>query len=92
MKTILLEQFLNHQDFFVKEAKMGKIFVYPTDTIYGIGGIITQTVIEKINTIKQRCISKHYSIIAPSHLRVEKHFEVENFEIYWNTTKKTLEE
>lgn len=35
-KYITLEYFLQHTDFFVAEAKAGKIFVYPTDTIYGI--------------------------------------------------------
>ena len=37
MKTILLDDFLLDQDFYISEAEAGKIFVYPTDTIYGIG-------------------------------------------------------
>jgi tRNA A37 threonylcarbamoyladenosine synthetase subunit TsaC/SUA5/YrdC len=36
MKTISLEEFLQQQDFYISEANAGKIFVYPTDTIYGI--------------------------------------------------------
>jgi tRNA A37 threonylcarbamoyladenosine synthetase subunit TsaC/SUA5/YrdC len=36
MKTIQLNNFLHQQDFFIAEAKAGKLFVYPTDTVYGI--------------------------------------------------------
>jgi L-threonylcarbamoyladenylate synthase len=92
MKIVPFEQFLDQQDYFVKEAKAWKVFVYPTDTIYGIGGIINQSSINTIHTIKQRSSWKHYSIIAPSYLRVEKHFEVEEFEKYWNSTKRSLKQ
>ncbi len=37
METISLDQFCKQQDKYVQEAKAGKIFIYPTDTIYGIG-------------------------------------------------------
>lgn len=36
MKTIALEDFLQQKNFYAQEAEAGKIFVYPTDTIYGI--------------------------------------------------------
>jgi tRNA A37 threonylcarbamoyladenosine synthetase subunit TsaC/SUA5/YrdC len=37
MQAITLEQFLDNQQFFIQEAKSGKTFIYPTDTVYGIG-------------------------------------------------------
>jgi tRNA A37 threonylcarbamoyladenosine synthetase subunit TsaC/SUA5/YrdC len=36
MKIIQLDDFLAQKDIYIAEAKSGKIFVYPTDTIYGI--------------------------------------------------------
>jgi len=50
-----------------KQIKQGKIFIYPTDTIYGIGCDATNTkAVEKIKQIKQRDKDKPLSIIAPS--------------------------
>lgn len=51
--------------------------IYPTDTVYGIWGIVTPHVLEKINRAKQRLWWKHYSIIAPSFDWIYKHFAVE---------------
>ena len=45
----------------------GKIFIYPTDTIYGVGCDATnKQSVEKIKQIKQRDRDKPLSIIAPS--------------------------
>ena len=50
----------------INEISKGKIFIYPTDTIYGIGCDATnQKSVEKIREIKQR-ESKPFSIIAPN--------------------------
>ncbi len=49
-----------------KEILAGKIFIYPTDTIYWIGCDATnKEAVDKIREIKQRD-SKPFSIIAPS--------------------------
>lgn len=87
MKIILLEDFLHHQDFYIDEAKAGKIFVYPTDTIYGIGWIYTPENVEKIFTIKQRDEKKIFSIIAPNFEWIEKNYPEADIE----TLKKYLE-
>ena len=48
------------------QIKQGKIFIYPTDTIYGIGCDATnKEAVDKIREIKQRD-NKPFSIIAPS--------------------------
>jgi len=87
MKTILLEDFLHHQDFYIDEAKAGKIFVYPTDTIYGIGWVYTPENVEKIFTIKQRDEKKIFSIIAPNFEWIKKKYPEADIE----TLKKHLE-
>jgi len=47
--------------------RQGKIFIYPTDTIYGLGCNATNiNSVEKIKFIKQRDKDKPFSIIAPS--------------------------
>lgn len=53
-----------------------RVFVYPTDTIYGIGGMVTPQVVEKINQIKQRPTEKYYSLVAPSLERIPLYFAV----------------
>ena len=57
-----------------------EIFIYPTDTIYGIGCDATNhNLIKKIRKIKQRD-KKPFSIIAPSKKWILNNFEVqENF-------------
>ncbi len=65
-------QILNKQETFERRAeiisaiKNGKIFVYPTDTIYGLGCDATnETATQKILEIKRR-EGKTFSVAAPS--------------------------
>jgi L-threonylcarbamoyladenylate synthase len=63
---ITKEQFLEKESFYCDEIKKGKIFVYPTDTIYGIGcDAANAKAIKKIREIKQRD-EKPLSIIVPN--------------------------
>ena len=49
-----------------KEILAGKVFIYPTDTVYGIGCDATnKNSVEKIREIKRRD-AKPFSVIAPS--------------------------
>lgn len=64
------------------------VIVYPTDTIYGLGWLITPKVVDTINIIKQRPPEKHFSIIAPNSNWVKQYFEVDDdFENIWNKIK-----
>lgn len=86
MKKILKkEQLLKNIDFYLEEMNNGKIFVFPTDTIYGIGCIATND--EAINNIKEikKRDEKPLSIIAPS-----KNWILDNFEIN-ETAKEWIE-
>ena len=51
----------------IKKISSGNIFIYPTDTIYGIGCDATNfKAVQKIKKIKKRDENKPLSIIAPS--------------------------
>jgi len=78
MHKISLYQFLTQKDHFVEEVIQNKLFVYPTDTLYGIGWLFSHNNIERIAKIKKRNMSKKMSIIAPSFDRIFKNFHVSN--------------
>lgn len=57
----------------IKEILEGKIFIYPTDTIYGIGcNAYNEDSVTKIKEIKARDRDKPLSVIAPSFKWVEE--------------------
>ena len=58
----------------VKDILEGKIFIYPTDTIYGIGCDATnEQAVEKVRQIKERDRDKPLSIIAPGFDWIKEH-------------------
>lgn len=66
MKILTKEQIKNKENFILEEIMKGKIFIYPTDTIYGIGcNASDRNAVNKIREIKQR-ESKPFSIMAPN--------------------------
>ena len=64
---------------FVEDIKNGAIFIYPTDTIYGLGcDAENNESIGLIRKIKYRDKDKPISIIAPSKEWIKKHCIVED--------------
>jgi len=64
---------------FVDDIKHGAIFIYPTDTIYGLGCDATNNEsVEMIREIKYRDKEKPMSVIAPSVEWIKKHCVVED--------------
>lgn len=63
---------------YTEEIKQGKIFIYPTDTIYGLGCDATNIEsVEKIRQMKGRDESKPLSVIAPSFKWIEENLIVD---------------
>jgi len=61
----------------VKRIKTGDVFIYPTDTIYGLGcNAIIEESVNRIREIKKS--DKPFSIIAPSKQWIYKNLEVKN--------------
>jgi L-threonylcarbamoyladenylate synthase len=76
------EDFLARKEFFISEILKGKVFIYPTDTIYGIGCDATNSdAVKKIRLAKKRN-EKPFSVIAPS-----KEWVVKNCFINENASK-----
>ncbi|MCX6761244.1 MAG: L-threonylcarbamoyladenylate synthase [Candidatus Moranbacteria bacterium] len=65
-KILTRENFLARQAFFIAEIKKGKVFIYPTDTLHGLGANAQDAKsIEKISVLKKR-FDKTFLVIAPS--------------------------
>lgn len=83
MKIVTREEFLKEYKKYEKMIKQGAIFIYPTDTIYGIGCDATnKTAVQKIRKLKARP-DNPLSIIAPSKEWVEENCEVFGQGIDW---------
>lgn len=76
MKVITKQDVLRELDFYIDEIKQGKIFIFPTDTIYGLGCIATNSnSVIKIRKAKQRD-EKPFAIIAPSYEWIIANFKI----------------
>ncbi len=66
MIIINKSQFIKNKKEFIKKIKTGAVFIYPTDTIYGLGcNALNKKSIDKIRTIKKRK-NQPFSILVPS--------------------------
>jgi len=63
----------------VEKIKKGKIFIYPTDTIYGIGcDASNASAVDKVKEIKVRDKDRPLSVIAPSVDWIKEHCIVDS--------------
>lgn len=54
MEVLKISTLFENMSSYIKKAQNGAVFLYPTDTIYGLGGIVNTSVIKTIDQIKQR--------------------------------------
>ena len=75
-KVISKEEFLQNKAHYYSLIKNGAVFIYPTDTIYGIGcNAQDKTAVDKLRKIKER-FQKPFSVIVPSLLWIQENCEV----------------
>lgn len=66
MRVVTKDEFKLNEELFLKDIKKGKVYIHPTDTIYGIGcNALDRRAVNKIRKAKQRK-EQPFSIIAPS--------------------------
>tara|TARA_Y100000310_G_scaffold329270_1_gene398781 strand:+ start:253 stop:804 length:552 start_codon:yes stop_codon:yes gene_type:complete len=76
MRTLNKEEFNIYEQELLTHLKTGKLFIYPTDTIYGLGCDATnEEAVQKIRDAKERQDSP-FSIVAPSKEWIREHCEV----------------
>ncbi len=74
-------EFLNRQGKFLRSIKDGAVFIYPTDTVYGIGCDATnEKAVQKLRELKHRNV-RPLSVIAPSKEWILEHCEVDPKEL-----------
>ncbi|MBI4016295.1 MAG: threonylcarbamoyl-AMP synthase [Candidatus Aenigmarchaeota archaeon] len=78
MRILTKAQFLREKDVWLSKLRAGAVFMYPTDTIYGIGCDATnKQAVDVIRQAKQRD-EKPFSVIAPSKKWIEENCIVSN--------------
>jgi L-threonylcarbamoyladenylate synthase len=67
MQTLSKEELHLRMDEIFEKIKEGKLFIHPTDTIYGLGCDATNSkAVDKIRQVKKRPKDSAVSVIAPS--------------------------
>jgi tRNA threonylcarbamoyl adenosine modification protein (Sua5/YciO/YrdC/YwlC family) len=81
MRILTKEEFIYNLELFSKKVIEGAIFIYPTDTIYGIGcSALNEESVKKIREIKNRP-NNPFSVIAPSKEWIKNNCDVDNLDI-----------
>ncbi len=75
MRVITKDEFMLKADKFLDMIEQGAVFIYPTDTIYGIGcNAMNDEAVQKIRELKDRSEAP-FSVIAPSKSWIFKNCE-----------------
>jgi tRNA threonylcarbamoyl adenosine modification protein (Sua5/YciO/YrdC/YwlC family) len=79
MDTVTLDRVMKSPERVIESIREGKIFIYPTDTVYGLGcnALLGDRVL-KIRQIKSS--DKPFSVIAPSKNWIREHTEARGLE------------
>jgi len=82
MKVLNKDEFMNSENLMVRRLR-DSIFIYPTDTIYGIGCDATNE--ELVNTIRiaKNRFDMPFSVIAPSKEWIEKNCAIDETAKSW---------
>ena len=73
-----MKEVLDKIEEYAELLREGTIFVYPTDTVYGVGGnAYLKEVCERVYSIKERAREKPLSVIAPSYEWILEYFEID---------------
>ncbi|MFH2021325.1 MAG: L-threonylcarbamoyladenylate synthase [archaeon] len=76
MQIVSKQEFLERADEFHSKILEGAVFIYPTDTIYGIGcNALLGDAVMRIRTLKERD-EKPFSVIAPSKEWIRENCEI----------------
>ena len=82
MVTILFKEDISKQKEFIEKSILeGGIIIYPTDTIYGIGGRAdSESVVKRIYELKQKDRNLPLNVIVPDFNFISTYFEVSDEE------------
>jgi len=83
MLILSKEEFNLKKEEFLEKIRQGAVFIYPTDTIYGLGAnALNHDAVKKIRQAKDRD-TKPFSVIAPSKEWLKENCEVDKKEAEW---------
>jgi L-threonylcarbamoyladenylate synthase len=83
MQVIEKEEFEQKKENIIYQIKRGSVFIYPTDTIYGIGcNAMIDNAVQKVRDIKSR-YTRPFSVIAPSVQWIRDNFVVDEKAEEW---------
>ncbi len=78
MITLPLAEREQHEKELIEAFLDEQLVCFPTDSLYGLGGVVSPGVVARIETCKERLPGKHYSVIAPDRAWIEAHFDIPN--------------
>jgi L-threonylcarbamoyladenylate synthase len=83
MRILTKEEFENNKEYFLLKIGQGAVFIYPTDTIYGIGCNARDPVaVKRLRKIKKRD-KLPFSVIAPDKEWIQKNCSLSYSDEVW---------
>ncbi|MFH1133449.1 MAG: L-threonylcarbamoyladenylate synthase [Nanoarchaeota archaeon] len=80
METITPDEFIVNKHRFFQHLRDGALFIYPTDTIYGIGCDATnEKAVQRLRKLKEQT-TRPFSVLAPSKDWIHQHCETKGNE------------